>query len=61
MYEYKCVALKREGGLLTHNFFDEYRSCIDGYAAQGWRYVDHLPVSDMGGPIEIVLVFERKV
>lgn len=62
MYEYKYVALKREGGFVTRSFFEEYRECIDSYAAQGWRYVDNLSVnSSFGGPTEVILVFEREI
>ena len=49
-------------GVYQHKL-QEHRKIIDQYAAEGWRYVDHIPVHQYahGQYGAIDLVFERDV
>lgn len=49
-------------GVYQHKL-QEHRKIIDQYAAEGWRYVDHIPVHQYarGEYGSIDLVFERDV
>ena len=65
-YEYVTVSAEMEGYLAKFNnvlSLADYRKIIDEKAAEGWRYVDHIPVHQYahGQYGAIDLVFERDV
>lgn len=60
MYEYKIVRI--EFAELDHAFAEVLDKCINGMAAEGWRYKEIarvFPASERG-KIKAVVVFERE-
>lgn len=61
MYEYKSVELDRKGLFGTE--LGDYNEIINKHAKEGWRLVQILPIrySSHGVPLELEIIFERKV
>lgn len=59
--QYTYVTVTYKG--VYQKTIQEHREIIDRYAAEGWRYVDHIPVQQyyQGQSGTIDLIFERDV
>lgn len=59
--QYTYVTVTYKG--VYQKSIQEHREIIDRYAAEGWRYVDHIPVHQYadGQYSSIDLVFEKDV
>lgn len=68
MYRYEYVTLSAEDGKISAKLnglqsLDSYREIIDERAADGWRYVGHIPTREsIRGYTKCVdLIFEKEV
>ncbi len=59
MKQYTYISLLYEGVMTSK--LSEHREIIDKYAAQGWRYVDHIVThqSSDGQYAKLDLIFEK--
>ena len=68
MYQYEYVSVSCEfggWGLAGGNVYgiEDYRSIINKKAAEGWRYVGHIPTRQRGTghTQEMDLIFEKEI